>query len=77
MFRMIVYPCCLKDSSRIGPELEKIALSGKVPDSTGQYRTMIDVFAPNDTVVRNCPVRASFFSPRMCLDGNYGPTPSR
>ena len=50
MFRMIVYPCCLKDSARIGPELEKIALSGKVPDSTGQYRTMIDVFALNDTI---------------------------
>ena len=48
MFGMIVYTCCLKDSSRIVPELEKIALSGKVPDSTGQYRTMIDVFAPND-----------------------------
>ena len=49
MFGMIVYPCCLKDSSRIDPELEKIALSGKVPDSPGQYRTMVDVFALNDS----------------------------
>ena len=48
MLRMVVYPCCLENSSQNGLELEKSSMSQVVPDSLGQSGTMIEVFALND-----------------------------